>query len=174
MPNHCRCCSGKFLENDVLGDCPGCPECAKEAEWHKAIMEEACDAGERDEHCECVPVLRKACAEKEAEIARLTAVVEELQEEIQIQTDDKYALVSQMSALITERDALQAATRKVVEAASRWKSAKDSAVRGFSEREPGVMTDFMGASKALLEQSIAMDDLQAALADPVITTLRRE
>jgi len=103
--NHCLCCSGKFLENDVLGDCPGCPE----------------------------------CADKDADLA-----------------------------------ALQAATRKVVEAASRWKSAKDSAVRGFSEREPGVMTDFMGASKALLEQSIAMDDLQAALADPVITTLRRE
>ena len=114
--NHCRCCSGHFIEDDVLGDCPGCPECADADEWHRAIMEEACDAGERDEHCECVPVLRKACAEKEAEIARLTAVVEELQEEIQIQTDDKYALVSQMSALITERDALQAATRKVVEA----------------------------------------------------------
>ena len=29
MPSHCRCCSGKFVENDVLGDCPGCPECAE-------------------------------------------------------------------------------------------------------------------------------------------------
>jgi hypothetical protein len=28
MASHCRCCSGKFVENDVLGDCPGCPECA--------------------------------------------------------------------------------------------------------------------------------------------------
>ena len=146
MPNHCRCCSGKFLENDVLGDCPGCQECADAAEWHKAIMEEACDAGERDEHCECVPVLRKACAEKEAEIARLTAVVEELQEEIQIQTDDKYALVSQMSALITERDALQAATRKVVD-----------------------------AGKMLVNSVLdASGHMQDALADPTIVALRRE
>ena len=90
--SHCRCCSGKFLENDVLGDCPGCQECADAAEWHKAIMEEACDAGERDEHCECVPVLRKAVKETTAlladceaenvrlrkEIARLAAVLESL------------------------------------------------------------------------------------------------
>jgi hypothetical protein len=75
---------------------------------------------------------------------------------------------------MTEYLRLQNATRKVVEAAARWKSAKDSAVRGFSEREPGVMTDFMGASKALLEQSIAMDDLQAALSDPILVALRRE
>jgi len=28
MTSHCRCCSGKFAEGDVLGDCTGCPECA--------------------------------------------------------------------------------------------------------------------------------------------------
>jgi len=73
MPNHCRCCSGKFLENDVLGDCPGCQECADAAEWHKVIMEESCDGGPNESHCTCVPVLRKACAEKDAEIATLQA-----------------------------------------------------------------------------------------------------
>ena len=84
MPNHCRCCSGKFLENDVLGDCPGCQECADADEWHRAIMEEACDAGERDEHCECVPVLRKACAEKDAEIATLEAATRKVVEALRI------------------------------------------------------------------------------------------
>jgi hypothetical protein len=70
--------------------------------------------------------------------------------------------------------ALQAATRRVVEAAQRWKSAKEVAVHGFSEREPGIMKDFLGGAKALLEQNIAFDELMAALADPVLVKLRRE
>jgi len=105
--------------------------------------------------------------EQEKQIATLTAERDDYKAHFEVCDANRQQVV-------IERDALRDATRKVVEAASRWKSAKDSAVRGFSEREPGVMTDFMGASKALLEQSIAMDDLQAALADPVIATLRRE
>ena len=88
MPNHCRCCSGKFLENDVLGDCPGCP----------------------------------GCAEKEAEIATLTAEIESyrvrgweksrypsLAEELRAERDDYKAHFEVCDAnrqqVVAERDA---------------------------------------------------------------------
>ena len=82
--NHCRCCSGHFIEDDVLGDCTGCPECADADEWHKVIMEESCDGGPNESHCTCVPVLRKACAEKDAEIATLEAATRKVVEALRI------------------------------------------------------------------------------------------
>lgn len=67
---HCPEC------HNLSGTCPGCPECPEcldAAKWHEAIMEETCDAGTQDEHCACVPILRKACAERDQQIATLTA-----------------------------------------------------------------------------------------------------
>jgi hypothetical protein len=67
MASHCSGCQRhQYDEHNPTSDCPGvtCPECADAAEWHRAIMEEACDAETIDDHCTCVPVLRK-------EIARL-------------------------------------------------------------------------------------------------------
>jgi hypothetical protein len=91
MANHCRCCSGKFIENDVLGDCPGCPECADATEWHAAMMAQPC---EEDVHCACVPVLRMACADRDAQL---------------------YRLGDELAEARLEMAKLQTATRKLVE-----------------------------------------------------------
>jgi hypothetical protein len=71
MANHCAGC---IFENgwsaESLSDtCPGCPECADAAEWHTAIMAETCR--EDEHHCACVPVLRKACADRDEQLYRL-------------------------------------------------------------------------------------------------------
>jgi hypothetical protein len=76
----------------VLGDCPGCPECADAAEWHDAIMAEPCEG---DVHCTCVPVLRMACADRDAQL---------------------YRLGDELAEARLEVAKLRTATRKVVEA----------------------------------------------------------
>jgi len=86
--SHCPGCAGSCyadLPNELpkVITCPGitCPDCADAAEWHKAIMAEPCEG---DVHCTCVPVLRKACAEKDAEIATLEAATRKVVEALRI------------------------------------------------------------------------------------------
>ena len=98
MPSHCRCCSGKFLDGDVLGDCPGCPECADAAEWHRAIMEETCDAGTQDDHCTCVPILRARIKELED---LYHATVKDMQDTSQQRADILNTIAGQRDAAIT-------------------------------------------------------------------------
>ena len=87
--SHCPGCNGLVtdiglvltLPQGTYHACPGCPDCADAAEWHKAIMAEPCEG---DVHCTCVPVLRKACAEKDAEIATLEAATRKVVEALRI------------------------------------------------------------------------------------------
>lgn len=99
---HCEMCDGTKAD---CTPCPGivCQECADAAEWHRAIMAETC--GEDDAHCTCVPVLKKAIAEKDAEIAKLKKMI-----------IDADAYNGRLEGLELSYGRLQAATRRVVDA----------------------------------------------------------
>ena len=66
-------------------------------------------------------------------------------------------------AEIARLTALVAVAREMADALDEWQEAKRNAVAGFSEREPGVMQNFMGAASALLAQSIALDKANLSL-----------
>ena len=138
MPSHCRCCSGKFLKNDVLGDCPGCPECSeKDAEIARLTLAhlEAEQSlltvtGERyaalqsstlrvvESHClnshlcqNCgFPVTKHSMIELQYCLSVISVAKRTLNKENDVLSDA-------MKLKDAEIAALQAATRRVVEAA---------------------------------------------------------
>jgi len=88
MTSHCRCCSGKFLEGDVLGDCPGCPECKELEDLYHATVKDMQDtsqqradilntiAGQRDAALEVISSAFAYRRTLEARIAYLESYVD--------------------------------------------------------------------------------------------------
>jgi hypothetical protein len=97
------------------------------------------------------------CTAKDQRIAALEDTVSELRAENEILREDKYTLVYQISDL-------EAATRRVVEAAIHFNSYLDS-----KHPKGGVVADWI--TDDVLE---AFEPLELLLADPVIVALRRE
>jgi hypothetical protein len=229
MANHCLCCRGQYVGEvrgtgtpssmgaSMLMDCPGvtCPECADAAEWHRAIMAETC--GEDEKHCVCVPVLRRACADKDKqiiaqretmetleriqeeeiaehvrlsvseacadrdeqlyrlgdelaevhlEIARLTTALEAAERE-----NRRLCVLHQLerSTLKNQFTDLQSATRKVVEAIDNCLGGRGAF--SCAPKHDCRCTKDRGIND---ECVCGADDLDAALADPVLVALGRE
>lgn len=142
--------------------CPGCPGCADAAEWHRAIMEEPCEG---DVYCTCVPVLRKAVKEQTALLADCEAENVRLRKEIARLDGDLSAAETTRIRLLTEGSAerrnceykflaLQAATRKVVEALDMhmdWVGAPPTGRESFDSLREDAWTR---GTKALADRTI--------------------